>query len=338
MIYVEETDSGNESDSQEIKMRCAEVHINRLGKLSFKCQMCDESFKRFQALKDHLETHFNVTPVQCFACNLDFKTFDQLVCHSQHCFIPESDPASPLVINDVEQKSESAENLSEEAAHNEFQSDLEEEYLHIEAEKSNCQETDKDDSDEGTIENKQNPEPTTSKKVHQCSFCQRTFKKAHSLRLHSVVHTGERPYKCKTCEKTFRHPSTFREHMIAHMGELRFQCAICGNRYITYSAYKCHVVRHSNLRLFQCSFCDRRFNKQADAKLHERMHTDERPHQCQECGKKFRRLPTLQQHSLLHTGEKRFSCRLCGKAFAQKPALARHIKNHPALEEDEFMC
>jgi hypothetical protein len=63
------------------------------------------------------------------------------------------------------------------------------------------------------------------KPKHLCQDCGKVFKRAHNLKIHGRLHTGDRPYGCPFahCEKEFRWKSSIVSHLNWHrtkMGEL----------------------------------------------------------------------------------------------------------------------
>uniref|UniRef100_A0A673C695 C2H2-type domain-containing protein n=1 Tax=Sphaeramia orbicularis TaxID=375764 RepID=A0A673C695_9TELE len=58
-----------------------------------------------------------------------------------------------------------------------------------------------------------------------CDQCGKTFYRAHGLKMHQMVHTGERkPFRCETCGKSFNQADTLKGHQRIHTGERPFSC------------------------------------------------------------------------------------------------------------------
>ena len=60
----------------------------------------------------------------------------------------------------------------------------------------------------------------TGEKPHACSHCDKRFIQMSALTVHLRTHTGEKPFLCKYGDKQFRHSSGLSSHLRTHTGEI----------------------------------------------------------------------------------------------------------------------
>lgn len=53
-------------------------------------------------------------------------------------------------------------------------------------------------------------------KAYNCTYCDRSFGKAETLKHHVMTHTGEKPHECRVCGKRFIQPVALQTHMKTH--------------------------------------------------------------------------------------------------------------------------
>lgn len=88
------------------------------------------------------------------------------------------------------------------------------------------------------------PEVSSSTSRRSCHLCGKTFANPSALKIHSVVHTGERPYTCNHCGKSFTQKGNLKCHLRRHTGERSFQCGDCGRVYAEKVSLTRHLMTH----------------------------------------------------------------------------------------------
>ena len=66
------------------------------------------------------------------------------------------------------------------------------------------------------------------KTSYQCTYCGKRFISQSKLKIHEMIHTGERPFKCEICGKCFNQLVNLNKHLkyhdTIHKGVKLFQC------------------------------------------------------------------------------------------------------------------
>ncbi|XP_023260093.1 gastrula zinc finger protein xFG20-1-like [Seriola lalandi dorsalis] len=89
--------------------------------------------------------------------------------------------------------------------------------------------------------------PVPSQRVSKsCELCGKTFANPSALRIHYVVHTGEKPYRCSLCGKGFTQKGNLKCHLRIHTGERPFRCVKCGKTFTQKVNLNHHLMAHRN--------------------------------------------------------------------------------------------
>ncbi|XP_019120528.2 zinc finger protein 2 isoform X2 [Larimichthys crocea] len=89
--------------------------------------------------------------------------------------------------------------------------------------------------------------PVPAQRVSKsCELCGKTFANPSALRIHYVVHTGEKPYRCSLCGKGFTQKGNLKCHLRIHTGERPFSCVRCGKTFTQKVNLNHHLMAHRN--------------------------------------------------------------------------------------------
>ena len=193
-------------------------------------------------------------------------------------------------------------------------------------------------------------------KDHKCSFCDKSYFHAHSLKKHirnvhenensseskiqiknelahnaageiriDTVHEGEKFHKCSVCGKSFAQSKNLKRHIsIVHeIGEKNHKCSFCDNSYFHERSLKKHIRNvHESKKNSETKI---QIKEELADNTGEKLHEDEKVHKCSVCGKSFSQSKNLQRHIwIVHEKRKRHKCDICGKSFTQ----AYHMRSH----------
>lgn len=77
------------------------------------------------------------------------------------------------------------------------------------------EENDEEEVKDGPVKRKRGrPKSTKDPKAREfcCEHCGKTFKQLNVFRVHTRIHTGERPYQCELCGMSFNQIGTLKDH------------------------------------------------------------------------------------------------------------------------------
>ncbi|CAL6082836.1 C2H2 type domain-containing protein [Hexamita inflata] len=96
---------------------------------------------------------------------------------------------------------------------------------------------------------------------YACTKCDKQFTQRYHLRVHNMMHTGDKPHQCPICGKGFARKDVMKVHLLVHNEECDHACEVCGRKF----KQKFHLTRHMNTHLEQqdivCDFCGQIFNR-----------------------------------------------------------------------------
>ncbi|XP_052889293.1 zinc finger protein 681-like [Anopheles moucheti] len=93
----------------------------------------------------------------------------------------------------------------------------------------------------------------TKEKVHTCNYCGQKFLTSGNFARHiKLVHRGIKEFKCTYCERTFGKAETLKNHVMTHTGEKPYKCSVCLKQFIQSYAFQTHIKTHDKQKRGKC--------------------------------------------------------------------------------------
>jgi len=100
-------------------------------------------------------------------------------------------------------------------------------------------------------------------------MCDKQFAIAQQLKVHQVVHTGEKNYLCSDCGNSFGSQSTLIDHRKRkHLNHLPHKCSHCARGFFTRQELEAHVRTHTGDKPYICVHCKKGFARAHHVKRH----------------------------------------------------------------------
>ncbi|GFR58239.1 zinc finger protein [Elysia marginata] len=166
----------------------------------------------------------------------------------------------------------------------------------------------------------------------KCNICGLVVSSLDSLKIHTMLHTGENPYRCCVCGLEFSSLSSRQHHMDTHVTVDRFRCVQCNLRFPS----RAELAKHQLTHQFECSLCGEVFPNKTSRTCHFRV---AHPHdilRCDHCPALFSCEESLQRHKLYHTRGLKQQCPVCGIVVSR---LKEHMLLHASSPQSRmFVC
>jgi len=205
------SDSPGSPGSPKNKQRSHHYSEN---KTEWPCRKCENfiiSFATKTELYDHIKQYHwlhcsNFIPYQCTAV---FPNEEKLLIHlrEQHGIIPKS-PSNSL--NDMNIKNMTQNKIKRRNIHN----------LDLDNVGFSCWKCDKHFEKKKYLEKhlerhlkKDGSSSSSLTSRPKCNVCGKSFSDNTRLKIHSRIHTGEKPFLCQICNQSFSDPSAYRRHV-----------------------------------------------------------------------------------------------------------------------------
>uniref|UniRef100_A0A182MA92 C2H2-type domain-containing protein n=1 Tax=Anopheles culicifacies TaxID=139723 RepID=A0A182MA92_9DIPT len=93
----------------------------------------------------------------------------------------------------------------------------------------------------------------TKEKVFTCNFCGQKFLTSGNFARHiKLVHRGIKEFKCTYCERSFGKAETLKNHIMTHTGEKPYKCDVCSKQFIQSYALQIHAKTHEKKKMRHC--------------------------------------------------------------------------------------
>ncbi|XP_050072315.1 zinc finger protein 33A-like [Anopheles maculipalpis] len=169
-------------------------------------------------------------------------------------------------------------------------------------------------------------------KPYACDVCSERFWRKLQLKRHKVHHTGQYPHRCEHCSQGFVSLRSMRNHRCKHNAQ---KCTDCPKEFLRWSELVAHR-RLEHPTEFRCEQCDKLFHTKRNLNLHGRVHRaqDERMvYECPHagCPRFYEHARNLYAHvRAKHDKRVEHVCPVaeCGRLLATKQKLDQHRKLH----------
>jgi hypothetical protein len=122
----------------------------------------------------------------------------------------------------------------------------------------------------------------TQENLHMCVVSvEKGFTQFSNLKIHSLVHTGERPHLCKECGRRFRWTANLQKHALLHTGQKPHVCCLfqdlCMSRWTKEPQFYTYSKSATQVWAARQDFCDTSTTAKAHTRImHEPSNTDDR--------------------------------------------------------------
>ncbi|XP_074543766.1 uncharacterized protein LOC141803552 isoform X2 [Halichoeres trimaculatus] len=137
--------------------------------------------------------------------------------------------------------------------------------------------------------------------LRDCGLCGKHLEETENLKHHLKVHR-ESTFRCRVCGQSFTLRGNLRIHMMIHSGERPYACTFCGKSFGRRATLVRHVRSHTGEKPFICTYCGHSFVEKGNLTVHLRTHTGEKPYWCSNCDRRFSQLSSFQKHPCQRRG------------------------------------
>lgn len=289
---------------------------------SFKCSICERSFRSNVGLQNHINTHMGNKPHKCKLCESAFTTSGELVRHTRYKHTKEKPHKCTECTYASVELTKLRRHMTCHTGERPYQC-------------PHCTYASQD-----MFKLKRHMVIHTGEKKYQCDICKSRFTQSNSLKAHKLIHSVvDKPvFQCNYCPTTCGRKADLRVHIKhMHTSDVPITCRRCGQQLPDRYQYKLHVKSHEGEKCYSCKLCSYASVTQRHLASHMLIHLDEKPFHCDQCPQAFRQRQLLRRHmNLVHNEEyqppepreKLHKCPSCPREFTHKGNLMRHMETH----------
>lgn len=170
------------------------------------------------------------------------------------------------------------------------------------------------------------------KEKMKCNICGLVVSSMDSLKIHTLLHTGEFAYRCCVCGENFSSLSSRQHHMDIHVSAQRFKCNPCGERFTSRAELAKHQLTHE----IKCALCGEVFPNKTSRTCHFRVSHPNDILKCSVCSNMFATVEDLDKHLAYHKKGKKEQCPVCGVVVSK---LKDHMLMHSQVAQEKlYVC